>query len=292
MTTATTSATTSASHASVAITGTGLVTGAPFTVTLSPLPAGSGVVFQLGVDGSGQPVHIPARLEAIVDATRGVTLGHPSRKVLAIVEHFLCACALSNRMDVLVDVAAPEGLPMAEMPLLDGSSAQWLPLLNQLPESPKARYALPHAVHYQHNDDICIYAIPSDRFQISYAVNFDHPDLQNTWIHWDSESDNAMQLAEAQTFGFVRELPAMQAQGLARGVTAENTLGLTDEGGYTRPLRFDSEPVVHKALDLIGDCSLMGLNPLQINAHVFAFNAGHASHTEFAKRLKPVLIKN
>ncbi len=278
------------------ITGTGLVTGAPFTVTLSPLPAGSGAVFNLGNSADGQPIHIPARLQCIADATRGVTLGHPSGKALAIVEHFLAACALTNRVDVMATITSnlpadmASQLPIMEMPLLDGSAADWVPLLEQLPESQPATYTLPHAVHYQHNDTVSLYAVPSDHFQITYAVDFDHPELRNTWIHWDSQSENAMQLASAQTFGFVRELPEMQAKGLARGVTAENTLGLTDEGGYTRPLRFDHEPVIHKALDLIGDMTLMGHNPLHINAHVYAFSAGHASHTAFAKQLQPLLV--
>ncbi|MEZ4574645.1 MAG: UDP-3-O-acyl-N-acetylglucosamine deacetylase [Vampirovibrionales bacterium] len=52
---------------------------------------------------------------------------------------------------------------------------------------------------------------------------------------------------------FVRELPALQAQGLAKGVSLDNTLGLTDEGGYTAELRLPDEPLRHKVLDLIGD---------------------------------------
>lgn len=273
--------------ASTTVTGIGLITGLPVSAQLSPLPAGSGVVFDIAQDvknPGGERVQIPARLQCIADATRGVTLGHPSGTFISIVEHFLAATALTNRRDVLVTV---NGAP--ELPLLDGSSAQWVTALEHLPESPIETYDLPQAVRYQHNDTVRLYAVPSEHFQITYAVDFDHPELQNRWIHWDSKAPDAKQLLEARTFGFVRELPLLQAQGLAKGVSEDNTLGLTDDGGFTRPLRFELEPVIHKALDLIGDFSLMGMNPLHINAHVFAFNAGHASHTAFATKLQEVL---
>jgi UDP-3-O-[3-hydroxymyristoyl] N-acetylglucosamine deacetylase len=268
------------SQTAIKVTGIGLVTGLEITAQLSPLPAGTGIVFDVPSKDGQERVQIPARLACIADATRGVTLGHPSGAFVSIVEHFLCASAVTNRQDVLVTI---DGGP--ELPLLDGSSQDWVEPLMALPESPMQTMNLTSAVRYQHNDDVHLYALPSDHFEISYAVNFDHPELANRWIHWDSESEDAHQLLSAQTFGFVRELPALQQSGLAKGVSEKNTLGLMDNGGFTRPLRFELEPVTHKALDLIGDLSLMGINPMGIKAHVFAFNAGHASHTAFASKL-------
>ena len=92
-------------------------------------------------------------------------------------------------------------------------------------------------------------------------------------------------IAPARTFGFVRELPALQAQGLAKGVSLDNTLGLTDEGGYTAELRLPDEPLRHKVLDLIGDLMLCGVPITGIRAHIVARNAGHTSHMAFGKQL-------
>ena len=50
-------------------------------------------------------------------------------------------------------------------------------------------------------------------------------------------------------------------------------------------LRFKTEPVRHKTLDLIGDLALLG-TPIQ--GHVTAARAGHASNVEFVKKLKRV----
>ncbi len=265
------------------ISGTGLITGLPVNVSIQQGEVGDGIVFDLG-DG----VEIPALLETVVNADRGVTLGHPSGKTLSIVEHFLCACSLMGLSNLRVRV---EGAP--ELPLLDGSAAPWLDAMTQhfqkTPSKSLPDLILPQALFYEHNETTCLYALPSSHFKITYSVNFPHPGLEKTFEHWDSLSDKPTQLAPARTFGFVRELPILQAQGLAKGVSLENTLGLTDEGGYTAPLRFENEPVKHKMLDLIGDLTLMGFNPMRIKAHIYAFNAGHSSHTAFAKILRQKL---
>lgn len=266
------------------VAGQGLITGLPVTVNIHPAPAGQGIVFLM----EGE-TPIPARLEAVVNTNRGVTLAHPSQKFLSIVEHFLCACSLSGIQDALVHV---EGAP--ELPILDGSANVWLEALQRVQGeafNPKPSLNLAQAVFHRHNDDVCIYAIPSDRFQITYALDFPHPALSQAWTRWDSQADGVETFAPARTFGLLRELPALQAQGLAKGVSLENTLGLMDDGGFTSPLRFDEEPLRHKLIDLIGDLTLMGVNPLEIKAHIFAVNAGHDSHVAFAKKLKPLLSR-
>jgi UDP-3-O-[3-hydroxymyristoyl] N-acetylglucosamine deacetylase/3-hydroxyacyl-[acyl-carrier-protein] dehydratase len=49
------------------------------------------------------------------------------------------------------------------------------------------------------------------------------------------------------------------------------------------PLRFYNEPVRHKALDLLGDLSLIGV-PLK--AHVMAARSGHSANVELVKKIR------
>ena len=79
--------------------------------------------------------------------------------------------------------------------------------------------------------------------------------------------------------------------GYAKGVTQENTVGFTDDGGYTTKLRSDREPIKHKILDIIGDLYLTGVNPLDLKAQIIVKEAGHAVHVKLAKKLKSKLIK-
>jgi UDP-3-O-[3-hydroxymyristoyl] N-acetylglucosamine deacetylase len=291
------------------ISGHGLITGKPVNVSVRLAQPGSGIVFQM--DGNGSTglsetimpatlvpaTLIPATLASVVHTDRGVTLADSTGQAkLSIVEHFLAAASLTALSDLIVTV---DGAP--ELPILDGSAAGWVQLLqNMLDEdtclagdtTPENRhvfsvpvYDLPHAVVYRHNPSICLYALPDTHFKLTYSVDFNHPDLESRWAHWDSQADDLALISQAGTFGYMEELPALQAKGFALGASLENSLGLTRDGGYTRALRYPDEPIYHKMLDCIGDLRLMGLNPLGIKAHVYALNAGHTSHIAFAHKL-------
>ncbi len=261
----------------VSVSGIGLIAGQPVTAEISLAEPGHGIVFY--IDGVSS---IAARFESVVDLDRGVTLVSVEGKTLSIVEHFLCAASMAGLSDLKVSVS---GAP--ELPILDGSAQGWLEVFAPLGVSnkPQPDIVLNQSVFYRHSDDSCIYAIPDTHFKVTYSVDFDHPTLKNQWVRWDSQMDASETVASSVTFGYLKELPALQARGLARGVTLENSLGITDEGEYTRPLKHESEPIYHKILDLIGDLTLSGVNPLTLKAHVFAVNAGHSSHVPFAQRL-------
>ena len=284
----------------VTVSGIGLITGLPITVAIRPSRTSTGITFSNTIGDV-----IPVRLPHVVHTERGVTLASspktPDSKpwTLSIVEHFLSACAMAGFTDLSVQVSHSDdsNQPAPELPLLDGSANNWLEALSHLPQPlPQPAIPLKQSIFYRHNDNICLYAIPAPSFRVTYAVDFNHPDLRNTFVTWDLIKDGVQAIAPAQTFGYVDELPAMQAQGLAKGVRDTNTLGMLNpndpsfskHSGYTRPLRFSNEPIHHKILDLIGDLSLSGINPLRLQTHIIAINAGHSSHVELAKQLTSI----
>jgi UDP-3-O-[3-hydroxymyristoyl] N-acetylglucosamine deacetylase len=73
------------------------------------------------------------------------------------------------------------------------------------------------------------------------------------------------ELAWARTFGFLEEVERIRAAGLARGGSLENAVVFCRERGVLNPegLRAADEPVRHKALDLLGDLSLLGAQALR-----------------------------
>lgn len=259
------------------VQGIGLITGKPVRVEIAPAAPGHGVVFYM--EGTSP---IPAHFQAAANLDRGVTLANRDGKFISIVEHFLCAAQLAGLSDLKVSVY---GAP--ELPILDGSAQDWLTRFTQCwgLKTPAPSLTLPQALFYRHSDEVCLYALPDTHFKVTYGMNFDHPILRQQWARWDSQQDALEKVACAGTFGFAHELPALQARGLALGANLENSLGLLEDGGLTRSLRHEGEPLYHKILDLIGDLSLTGLNPLTLKAHVFAINAGHSSHVPFAQRL-------
>ena len=139
------------------------------------------------------------------------------------------------------------------------------------------------------NGKTSLVIIPDDKLFISYAVNYEHPQLKNRWVNVDFK--HLDEIRDARTFGYYKDLMKFQMLGFAQGVTQENTVGMLDDGGFTTELRSEYEPVKHKILDLLGDFYLTGVNPLHLKSQILVKEAGHAVHIKVAKELKDKLIK-
>lgn len=213
-----------------------------------------------------------------------VVLGSRRNKIM-LVEHFTAACAFLgiNSLDVHVS--------KSEMPILDGSAKKWIELFLEAgvekETTKKEFYTVSEPIYYL-NGKTHLVILPDTELNITYAVNYDHPDLKNRWVSYNQKTVG--EIIEARTFGFLKDLKKLQLFGFARGVNYENTVGL-DGDGYTTELRSEHEPIKHKILDLIGDLYLTGVNPLNLKAQIIVKEAGHAVHVKVAKMMKDKLIK-
>lgn len=227
---------------------------------------------------------IPAISDCVASTQNFVVLATSPEVKIGLVEHFMAALAICkiDSLDVFVS--------NFEMPILDGSSKKWVELINEagVDKIVDAEYSLTEPV-YLENDRTTISILPSDKLSITYCIDFQHPDLNNRWV--SLTEDNLSEITEARTFGYLKDLEKIQAMGLAKGVSIENTVGLTDDG-YTTELRSQYEPAKHKILDLLGDFYLTGFNPLNMKVNIIAKNAGHSTHTEIAKVLRGKLREN
>jgi len=233
------------------------------------------------IEGATEPVI--ADVNNVVSTNHCIVLGNKKSKIM-LVEHFLAACALVgiDSLDVYVS--------KSEMPILDGSAKIWVEFFGQagIEKCKKKSYTVTEPVYYL-NGKTHMVILPDKELNITYAVNYDHPDLKDRWVSLNKK--NLEEIAEARTFGFLKDLKKLQLFGFARGVTYENTVGLKDEG-YTTSLRSELEPVKHKMLDLIGDLSLTGVNPLDLKAQIIVKEAGHEVHVKVAKMLKEKIIED
>jgi UDP-3-O-[3-hydroxymyristoyl] N-acetylglucosamine deacetylase len=281
---------------SVTLESVGLISGRLVQATLRKASAGEGVTFILP-----QGVRIKATDNAVLDATRGVTLWDPStQQRLSIVEHLLAAVALAGWPDLDVMLHAPDATTEApcpiELPLLDGSALPWFDAIVETfgfqTQALTHRVIQPFFFHV--NQNITLYALPSEHLELTYVLNYPHQDLRHQWASWSFQNrsfSEARHLLQARTFGEMKELPALQAQGLAKGVSLDNTLGLEeDHKNYSSPLRMNHEPLFHKMLDLLGDFYLSGISLAQVQGRLVALYAGHRSHLAFASHLKTAQI--
>jgi UDP-3-O-[3-hydroxymyristoyl] N-acetylglucosamine deacetylase len=259
---------------SVSMTGVGLHTGARSTVTLLPAAADAGIVF---VFPSG--ARLPATAEHVVSTQRGTTLGADGVEV-ATVEHLLSALyglGVDN-----VEVA----LDGKEIPAGDGSAQDWVELIGvagvEVLEAHTAPLRLARAVWVGEGET---WAVATPAMGLSLAVGIDFGDAvvgrQELWLPITPER-YAVELAPARTFGFLHEVEALRAAGLARGGTEENALVVTSDG-YLTPPRFPDEAVRHKAMDAVGDLALCGG---RLEASVTLIRPSHRLVTELARALR------
>lgn len=230
------------------------------------------------------PKNAKEPIEAIVEnviSTQNCTVLANGNSKIALVEHFMAACAFCeiDSLDICLNAE--------ELPILDGSSKKWVEAFNEagITPSKKNNIEINKTIKYEQGN--CLIQIePAQKLSIDYLINFEHPDLKETSINTDLT--NAEEIIEARTFGYLKDLEKFQQMGLALGASIDNTVGLTEEG-YTVPLRSALEPIKHKVLDLVGDLKLAGIDLPNLNAKITAKYAGHASHVEIAKILKKEL---
>ncbi len=255
------------------VTSKGLMTGIESTARLVPSDV-KGIRFHVG------DAVVEANVDNVVSTEHCTVIGNDKIKVM-LIEHFMAACAICHIE--AIDVY----LTHFEMPILGGGSAEWVEIFKQAGNTSCESYVLSEPVTYI-NGKTHLIVLPSDEFKVTYSVNFNHPELNHRWVSLDKDKMN--EIIEARTFGYLKELEMLQAAGYARGVSMENTVGMT-ETGYTTELKSDFEPVKHKILDLIGDFYLTGFNPLDLKAEVIVKEAGHAVHVKVAKILKDKINK-
>ena len=238
-------------------------------MSLRPAPADAGVIFRCG-DG----VEVPARVGSVVGSAQSTQLGVGEARI-STVEHLLAALCAGGLDNVVVET---EG---EELPILDGSAAGWVALLERAGRRSISRprqYVEVRKTVTVAWGDRRISISPADCFSLRCEIVFDHPIIGHQAIDIADLTPEIFEheLAGARTFGFEADAKRLRDAGLARGASLENTLVLS-EHGLLNPegLRWPDEFVRHKGLDLVGDLALLG-GP--ILGRVEVERGGHALH--------------
>lgn len=257
--------------------GVGLHTGAPGRVRVRPQVAGGGLRFRL----EGGPA-FPAHAEHVVETRRATVLGSGERSV-STVEHLLAALFAMGVANASIDVEGPE------IPVMDGSSAAFAEAIA------KGGLVDQHAVRQSlrvdrplvfHDGEALLVISPGDSFRVRFAVDY-APPVGAQFIDATIDPDYFIRdIAPARTFGYLHEVEALRAAGLARGGTLDNALVFAPDGPLTA-LRWPNEVVRHKVLDLIGDFALLGAWPL---CDIVSVKSGHRLHAKAAMALRETYL--
>ncbi len=261
----------------VKVKGIGLHTGVDVKLKLRPAPENTGYIF---VRTDLDNFEMPASVEYISHCSYATTLMRRG-VVLSTCEHLLSALRGSG-----VDNCFME-LDNIEIPILDGSSEDWVALIDKAGikqlNAPQRTLKVLKRVRFE-EDGRWMSVEPSDKFEIECVIDFPHPFIKRQAFHFVmGNGAYAKLIASARTFGFVHEIDMLRRANLAQGGSLENAIVLTPDGMLNEtPLRFDDEFVRHKILDIIGDIALLGM---PIRGKIKAEKSGHAVHAALMSKL-------
>lgn len=287
----------------VSVSGVGLHTGAPCTLTFRPAPEHHGYVFRR-MDLPGQPF-VKADADFVVDTSRGTTISHNGATVHTV-EHTLAALVGLQIDNVLIEIDGPEP------PIMDGSSIEFLSALMRAGRSEQSAervyYEVREPIHYQERErSVELAILPAQDYMATVMVDYNSAVLKAQHAYMPGIDKFAEGFADARTFCFLHEIEYLHKQGLIKGGDLDNAIVIADREMnqeeldriakiFDKPniqvhegilnntgLRHENEPARHKLLDLIGDLALVGM---PIRGHVMAARPGHKANVELAKKIK------
>ncbi|MGY3803039.1 UDP-3-O-acyl-N-acetylglucosamine deacetylase [Pigmentibacter ruber] len=268
---------------SVSFSGIGVHSGNLISVEIRPAAANTGVLFQR-VDLPGKP-YIKADPFSVFDTSLATRIG-TQQVYVSTIEHLMAALYGFGIDNAIIEINN------SEMPILDGSSAPFLVLLDEAGvqelSEPKKVIIVENTIEVvdEKNPTRFVRIEPSKKPVISYAIDFGNVEaIGRQSISLDYTAKSFCELFSfARTFGLKEEIDFLHSKGLAKGGSLDNAIVVSRTTGVmnAKGLRSAQEFVMHKALDCIGDLHLIGMPVL---GHVIANKAGHDLHNKLARAI-------
>lgn len=250
------------------VKGIGIHSGDPCTLTFRPAPADTGVHF-VRTDLPGAP-SVKVSAQNVQATSLQTTIGGEAFSV-ATIEHCLSALSALRIDNLFIELDGPE------IPICDGSAMCFLMALKEVgmieQDQPRKYCYVTEPIYFSEGDKHA-YIVPYHGLRISATIDFPHPQIGKQQIDIDiNDHSFEREIAGARTFGFLKDVEALQAKGLAKGGSLENAIVLDDQN-IVNPegLRWSNEFVRHKCLDALGDLVTLEM-PLM--GHVVLYKAGH-----------------
>lgn len=292
---------------SVTLSGVGLHTGVETNMTFLPAKPGHGIKFQR-TDMEGAPI-VDADVDNVVDLSRGTTIEQSGARINTV-EHTLAALVGLEIDNVLIQLDGPEP------PIMDGSSKQFVDILNEAgtEEQNALRdfYEVQDSLFYRDaSRDVEIAALPLDDYRVTVMIDYNSPVLGSQHASLTDIKQFEKEIASCRTFCFLHELEMLHKHNLIKGGDLNNAIVVVDRVVkedeleslaklFNKPkvevkkegilnnveLRYKNEPARHKLLDVMGDLALAGK---PIKAQILAARPGHAANVAFAKKLKKAM---
>ena len=264
----------------ISYVGIGLHTGRKVAMTVQPAPANNGIVFLRRDVEPGRGM-VAARWYNVSDTRLSTTISNEHGVSVSTVEHLLSAlhgCGVDN---AIIDIDA------AEVPIMDGSSAPFVNLIEQIgtreQQVPRQAIWIQSPIEVQQDDSYAL-LLPQRSPRITVSIDFPHKAIgfQTYSVELVNEAFRH-DVARARTFGFADQLQQLQQRGYALGGSLRNAVLVDGDRIINKEgLRFENEFARHKILDSLGDLSLAGV---PIYGHYYGHKPGHQLNNALLNKL-------
>jgi UDP-3-O-[3-hydroxymyristoyl] N-acetylglucosamine deacetylase len=260
------------------VTGIGIHSGDPCTLTFRPAPPDTGVYF-IRTDLPGSP-SLKVAAKNVQATSYQTTIGGPEFTV-ATIEHCVSALSALRIDNIFIELDGPE------IPICDGSAKEFLKALIAAgiieQDQPRKYCYITEPIYFSEGEKHA-YVVPYHGLRLTVTIDFPHPRIGKQVVDLDiNEQSFGRDIAAARTFGFLKDAEALKARGLAKGGSLDNAIVL-DQDLILNPegLRWEDEFVRHKALDALGDLVTLEM-PLM--GHVVLHKAGHDVMNKLVKKI-------
>ncbi len=261
------------------VQGVGIHSGDSCRLTFRPAPADTGVWF-VRRDMPGSPA-IKVDVDRVQATSYQTSIGS-DRFAVATIEHCVATLSALRIDNIFIELDGPE------IPICDGSAQYFLSAILAAGvvelDQPRKYCYITEPISYSEGDKHA-YVLPYHGLRLTVTIDFNHPEIGRQKLDMDIHEESfARELAPARTFGFLKDIKALQASGLAKGGSLENAIALDDKSILNpEGLRWPDEFVRHKTLDALGDLVTLGM-PLM--GHLVLFKAGHDMMSKLVKKIR------
>lgn len=262
----------------ISLTGTGVHSGAPVSISICPADGDTGLRFLIS-NGDSDGIEIAADQQWVTGVTLCTVLGDGNGASVATVEHVLAALRGLGVDNALIEIDS------VEVPIMDGSAAPFVEAIDEVGltelDAPRRFLKVLKPICVEDGGAVGE-LVPHNGFHLDVEIDYETKLIGKQKLEMDINPGSfRREISRARTFGFMKDVERLWAAGLALGASLENTVAIGDDRIINREgLRFADECVRHKALDAVGDLALAGAPILG------AYRSRHGGH-----RLNALVLK-
>lgn len=265
----------------ISLSGIGVHSGEPVSITLYPADAHTGIVFRRTFE-DGTAHEFPAIVSQVAPTDLCTMLGDPAGVHISTIEHMMAAFSAIGLDNVIVEI------DNYEVPIMDGSARVFIEAIDEVGLkhfTAKRRYIrVKKNIRAEIGGSWAEFG-PYEGTRFEVVIDFESAAIGRQ--EFKSEVDGDVfrnELCSARTFGFMKDVERLWASGHALGSSLDNSVVVGDDNKVVNPegLRFNDEFVRHKTLDAVGDLALAGA---QFIGCFRSYRGGHRLNATVLKAL-------